>query len=189
LTNTWSRKADLPHSVVGVLQAGLLGRLYVYAADGSDNDFWVYNPTTDKWTSLPRPPSHHVIGVLGALDGKLYLTNGLTKEGSFNPELDVYDPATRTWSVRSPMLIADGGAVGGTFHGKLWVAGNEEAYLSAKDLEVYDPVTDEWRQGPLMLHDSRQGASAWAGGKFFVIGGYGEDGLLTGRVQALSTPY
>jgi N-acetylneuraminic acid mutarotase len=189
VTNTWSRKADLPHPVFQAMQAGLLGRLYVYAADGPDNYFLAYSPDLDKWSSLPLPPSEHSVGIIAALQGKLYLANGLTKQGSLNSELDVYDPSTRKWSVKRPMLRADGGAVAATFHGKLWVASNEEAYLSARDLEVYDPLTDEWKQGPLMLRNSRWGASAWAGGKFFVIGGYGDEGALTGVVQAFSTPY
>jgi N-acetylneuraminic acid mutarotase len=189
VTNSWSRRADMPHPILESMQAGLLGNLYVYAADGPDNYFLRYSPRLDKWTSLPLPTSEHSLGILAALNGKLYLTNGLTKHGSLNPELDVYDPLTRTWSVKQPMLRADGGSVAATFNGKLWVAGNEEALYSAKELEVYDPTTDEWKQGPLMLRTSREGAGAWAGGKFFVIGGTGDEGALTGVVQAFSTPY
>lgn len=190
-TNTWTRKADMPQPVYLSRQANLLGRLYVYAAgtDLSAERFFAYSPATDRWVSLPVPPSRHMDGVMAALGGKLYLTNG-NSQTSFNRELDVYDPATRRWTVKSPMLNADGGGVAAVFHGKLWVAGNEDAVSSARDLQVYDPNTDQWRRGPLMLTSSRWGAAAWAGGKFFVIGGYDpEKGGLTSTVQALSTPY
>jgi N-acetylneuraminic acid mutarotase len=195
-TNTWSRKADVPTRVQIVHQAGLLGRLYVY----TDNDhFWRYNPKLDKWTSLPLPPSQHGDGIMRAVGDKIYLTGGrkLTDAGwEYNPELDVYDPATRTWTVKSPLPAAynDLGhrAVAVSFHGKLWVAGGaSDNTRPAGDLYAYDPLTDRWAAGPPMLRTTMNAAAAWAGGKFFVFGGNNSIDLTqpSSFVEALTTSY
>jgi len=204
-TNTWARKADMPGVTHTSLQANLLGRLYVYALgnDFTPDLFLAYSPRTDKWVRLPLPPSRHFGGVMGAVDGKVYLTNGLTRAhvNPYNHELDVYDPATRSWTVKSPMLLQYGGSTGtvaAAFHGKLWVAATPSEFvtdstgshnLSNRGVQVYDPATDEWKYGPLMLEDTRNGAAAVAGGKIFVIGGHDFNGRWTSVVQALSTSY
>jgi N-acetylneuraminic acid mutarotase len=176
--DTWTRKADMPKALYVTLQAGLLGKLYVYGA----GNLWSYSPRTDRWVSLPAPPTQHFAGVLTAVGGKLYLTSGLfiTSSDSNIAHLDVYDPATKSWTVKQPMLHAGPGMVAVTFHDKLWVAGGGI-------LQVYDPVTDQWQYGPPLLNTSAFGAGAYAGGKFFVIGGL--EGGPTGVVQAFSTTY
>lgn len=203
-TNTWARKADMPWATYSSLQANLLGRLYVYALgnDFTPDGFFAYSPGIDKWVRLPLPPSRHLGGVITSLDGKLYLTNGLTRAtvNPYNRELDVYDPSTRSWTVRRPMLYYGGstGTVAATFHRKMWVAGTPSEfvtdstgshYLSNKGVQVYDPATDEWKYGPMMLKDSHTGAAAMAGGRVYVLGGYDFDGRRTSVVQALSTSY
>jgi N-acetylneuraminic acid mutarotase len=202
-TNTWSRKADLPTKVQIVHQAAVSGMLYVY----TDNDhFWKYNPKLDTWTSLPLPPSQHGDGMMRAVGDKIYLTGGTkfvdrAPFQEYNPELDVYDPAIRTWSVKTPLPAAynnlDHGAVAASFHGKLWVAGgaldsNGPLYNGpASELYVYDPLTDTWVAGPPMLRATMNAAGAWAGGKFFVFGGNNSINLTQASsfVEALNTSY
>jgi N-acetylneuraminic acid mutarotase len=201
-TNSWSRKADLPVKGTQIVhQAAVSGVLYVY----TDNDhFWKYSPWLDKWTALPLPPSPHGDGMMKAIGGKLYLTGGIRFTGTrweYNPELDVYEPATRTWTVKSPLPAAysslDHGAVAASFRGKLWVAGGAADpsgplyNAPARETYAYDPLTDTWVSGPPMLRATMNAAGAWAGGKFYVFGGNDSSDLtqVTGFVQALSTSY
>lgn len=192
-TNTWTRKADMLRPVYRSLQAAVRGRLYVYA----DGSFFAYSPRIDKWVKLPPPPSRHDLGVMAAVDGKLYLTAGLTQATGYalNHELDVYDPATKSWTIKRPIKLNDGLMVATTLHGKLWVTSGPTDVVTPPDgqviyrgVQVYDPVSDQWNDGPLMLRASRDGAAAVAGGKLFVIGGT-DLGYVTSVVQALSTSY
>jgi hypothetical protein len=196
-TNTWSRKADLPTRVQIVSQARVSGALYVY----TDNDhFWKYNQWLDKWISLPLPPSAHYGGFMRAVGDKIYLTGGrkITDAGwEYNPELDVYDPATWTWTVKSPLPAAyndlDDGAFAASFRGKLWVGGGalEDNGVPASSLYVYDPLTDTWAAGPTMLRPTKNAAAAYTGGKLFVFGGNNSIDLrqASSFVEALSTSY
>jgi len=197
--NTWSRKADLPDETQVIHQASVSGFLYVY----TDNDhFWKYNRWNDKWISLPLPPSAHGDGIMRAVGGKIYLTGG-TKyvdrypPWEYNPELDVYDPSTRTWTVKSPLPAAynnlDHGAAAASIHGQLWVAGGalENNGQPASTLYVYDPLTDTWAAGPPMLRPTMNAVAGYAGGRLFVFGGNNSADLTqtSSFVEALSMSY
>lgn len=62
----------------------------------------VYDFATSSWSTIPSPPEPRISPHLIALGGKLYLLGGTTpRDGdSFTPNqrVDVYDPATKTWS-------------------------------------------------------------------------------------------
>jgi N-acetylneuraminic acid mutarotase len=195
-TNSWSRKADMPlRGSVGV-QANVLGQLYVYTFPQSPPDiklFASYNPKTDKWVRRPLPKGlHFAYPVAGAINGKFYLTSGEAYSGLSDRELEVYDPVTRTWTTKSPMPTARAVASAAVVHGKLFVAGgvvNQNGLAVSTDVvEGYDPLTDTWATGPSLPTPRGHAASAWAGGKFFVIDGI-RGGPLTSQVEALSTTY
>ena len=55
------------------------------------------------WEKLPAPPFRRRALAVGAVDGKVYAIGGLTEDGKVVKSVDIYDPATRTWS-RGPEL-------------------------------------------------------------------------------------
>ena len=194
--NSWTRKADMPlRGSVGV-QANIHGQLYVYTFPQSSQDrqlFASYNPKTDRWVRRPLPMDTHFANpVAGAIDGKFYLTSGQGTTEAFSRELEVYDPATGTWTIKSPMPTARAVAAAAVLHGKLFVAGGvvvRNGLAVVTDIvEAYDPVTNRWATGPSMPTARGHAVSAWAGGKFFVIDGIA-GGPLSNRVEALSTTY
>jgi N-acetylneuraminic acid mutarotase len=194
-TNSWTRKADMPSKGCHGVQANVLGQLYVYSLytgiAAEPTLFASYNPSTDKWVRRPVPDEvHQSWPVGGAINGKFYLTGGVDASGQADRVLQVYDPATRTWTRKSPMPTGRDGSFAAVFHGKLFVAGGvrlRDTWVLTDVVEAYDPLTDTWATGPSMLAPRGFGASAWAGGKFFTI--YGTDGPLSSRVEALSTTY
>ena len=109
-TNSWTRKADMPLRGSNGVQANVLGRLYVYTFPRTPADpslFASYHPKTDKWERLPRPKATHFFyPVGGAINGRFYLTGGVDAAGQPDRTLEVYDPATRTWTTKSPMPTA-----------------------------------------------------------------------------------
>jgi N-acetylneuraminic acid mutarotase len=189
-TNSWTRKADMPRPGCLGVQANIRGRLYVYTLyTGSGPLFASYNPGTDEWVRRPVPDvivQSYPVG--GTIDGTFYLTGGIDASGQPNRVLHLYDPATRTWTRKSPMPTGRDGAFAAAVHGKLFVAGGvvpRAVWESTDVVEAYDPLTDTWSTGPSMLAPRGFGASARAGGKFFTIDGL-TDGSLSSRVEALS---
>lgn len=197
VTNSWTRKADMPLKGCHGVQANILGQLYVYTLyTGSPQEprlFASYNPLTNKWVRRPIPEGvYQSYPVGGTINDRFYLTGGINTAGQFNRGLEVYDPATRMWTRKSPMPTGRDNAFAEVFHGKLFVAGGTLARnglaVATDVLEAYDPLTDTWATGPSMLAPRRHGASAWAGGKFFAIDGV-TSGPISSRVEALSTTY
>jgi N-acetylneuraminic acid mutarotase len=194
-TDTWTRKADVPTAqVCGGVQASIGGKLYLYSACNY-GDFFVYTPATDKWRVLPKmawdeAPFASPIG--GSIGGKFYITGGLDAHGQSNL-LHAYDPATNTWIRKRSMPTGREAAFAAVFHGKLFVAGglvrSSDAWVETDKLEAYDPTTDTWAKGPAMRSPRALGASAWAGGKFYVLGGKWDWHSSLDKVETLSTPH
>ena len=175
-TNTWSRKREIPsvkagpepwaeseyafgNGVTGVIK----GKLYVVSGcfvawepwgyfEECDPLFFRYNPATDRWVALPRPPfpgeltSGPSIG--GVIGGKFYVM----VQGRFA----VYDPATNQWTTRTPLGLPRPGAASAVLGGKLYVMGGRrfkaarEAWETLDITIVYDPATDAWtRRAPM----------------------------------------
>jgi len=147
-----------------------------------------------------------------APDGKIYHVGGLgyplqrserdprgTHKWSLLAAMEVFDPATHTWTERAPMQRARQ-LFAGTFgrDGRLYVFGgyghagsvrasdsdSEERFLeAAKEMkflgrnaltstEIYDPATDTWIAGaPMPYGRNAMGAALGADGRIYVVGG------------------
>jgi hypothetical protein len=181
------------------VQDNALGNLYVYSLytgiPENPTLFALYNPNTDKWGRRPIPEgAYQSYPVGGAINEKFYLTGGIDQSGQLNRELQVYDPTTRTWTTKSPMPTGRDNAFAALFHGKLFVAGGtligeDNLFVATEVVEAYDPLTNTCATGPSMLAPRRHGPSAYAAGKFFTIDGVEKTGVLSSRVEALSTAY
>lgn len=51
-----------------------------------------------RWEELPAPPFRRRALAVGAIGGKVYAIGGLTDDGKVTNAVDIYDPATKTWS-------------------------------------------------------------------------------------------
>ncbi len=158
-TNTWTRVSSMPapgfRGVTGVIN----NQLYVLTGCGGGADcdpfvpsaFYRYNPATGQWASLPTPTSTHEQGMGGVIGGKFYVVGG---QDELN-QLDVYDPATNTWTTRTPMPLGQF-AAGGRWAGagvavgaKLFVIGGFQRdrggpITAVRTNNVYNPATNTW---------------------------------------------
>lgn len=191
-TNTWVKKANMPTASACGAQGAIGGRLYVYAppggACGTVHRFYRYNPDNNSWTSLPTPPSVHVSPVAGVIGGKFYLAGG-TADGALNPNLalHVYDPGTNSWVTRAPLPSKQQHAAGAALLGKLYVVGGIDFTAPGvppiQTLRAYNPATNSWATMASMPTPRFYAAGANAGGKLWVISGFGMGGSST-KVEA-----
>jgi N-acetylneuraminic acid mutarotase len=93
------------------------------------------------WEDLPAPPFRRRALAVGAVGGKVYALGGLTEDGKVVKSVDLYDPATRTWS-RGPDLPGSKrqGFAPSAFGvgGKLYVSGIDGQVLQ------FAPTGDRW---------------------------------------------
>ena len=195
-TDTWERKADMPTARAGVSTLVVDGKIYAIGGGKGKKyqvgDGWVhsgkllptiemYDPVTDTWTQkadlpVPRCSSNSTCIV----DGKIYIIGGVAanrKQGRLD-SVDVYDPATDTWTEAKSMNHARAGASVSVVNGKIYVMGgvgwpqipnHPGPFLSS--VEVFDPETNHWKEIAEMPTPKGFHTASVIDGKIYVIGG------------------
>lgn len=184
-TRQWRTRAPLPVRRTAGAIAVVNDKIYVIGGrtppqgEAGYDDFAVYDPATDTWTRLPHLPTrrHHLTAV--AIDGKIYVAGGslIVGEGEYGSDggttnvLEIFDPATNTWSQGQPMPTAREAASGIAANGCFHIFGGEvpdaDVLLAH---EVYNPVTDTWAKMPDKMPIPVNGISG-SGGVF-------QDGII-----------
>ena len=151
-TQRWTSRAPMPtqRSAGGAVVVG--GKIYVAGGrPPRGRDFAVYDPRANSWTPLPDLPTqrNHLAAV--AIEGKVFVAGGRFGGGVQSETTDVveiFDPATNTWTPGAPMLIPRGGINGVVAAGCLHVFGGEgnrnDPNGMFSDHDLYDPITKTW---------------------------------------------
>jgi N-acetylneuraminic acid mutarotase len=200
LTDTWEKKTSMP-SARAYLDASVVdGKIYLIGGKMSPNYPWpdsdenyVYDPTTDSWTTKSQMPSVNQGYATAAIDGKIYIQGG----GAFsNPIANnlVYDARNDTWSQGVPLPKKVYGAAGGLTTGalapkRIYIVGG---YVSEDtDLtQVYNLQRDIWTVGALMPTSRRGLAVAVVNDIIYAIGGcYGSTDLIISAANERYTPF
>lgn len=171
LCQTWTPKSDIPiNSISGSegrfnsISFTLSGKLYVGGGIGkyvtastpaiNFNDFYEYDPGTDKWTrkaDLPGATSR-ASGTGFAINNKGYIGLGVqdasTTNSKYLSDLWEYDPATDKWSQKASLPQGElGGMATFVVNNKAYLVGGNTSDASGSgvnDLWEYDPATDKW---------------------------------------------
>lgn len=175
--NTWTRKRDIPtvagasgreyaagRGVTGVIggQLYVVSGCYLKGADGYLSPgckplFLRYNDVTDRWVALPRPFAQVTDDIVdqsvgGVIDGKFYVMaasfDPTDPTGVLKAHFEVYDPATNTWTRRTPLGLGRPGAASAVLGNKLYVMGGLRSKGAGQEILdvtiMYDPVRDTW---------------------------------------------
>ena len=200
-TDTWVYLAGAPQSRAEGVGVGHGGLLYCIGGRYADDVFgevkasvYVYNPTTDSW-STKSPLNTARAGLAGAAVGnKIYTFGG---RGGYDPDFEegfgiygpcsgeahnvaeVYDIATDTWSniTPPPIPVTDAAAI--QKRGHIYVIGGcaSQGFSNVLDIvQIYDPVTDSWTEGTPMPTPRASLAVGILGNTIYAIGGVGVDG-------------
>ena len=114
---------------------------------------------------------NHVAG--GAIAGRLYVVGG--RPPLTLSVLEVFDPATNTWSSRAPMPTGRSGHAAAVVRGCLYVFGGEGNTSAANGVfpqsELYDPGTNSWTSLAPMRTPRHGIGAAVVGNRIFVPGG------------------
>ena len=194
-TDTWSRKADIPSSVLpipisGATACAVDGKIYLMGGGGgvphvagSIATLKVYNLASGTWTLKADIPTPRSAIAAEAVDGKIYAFGGVdklnewwgavVKGGPFLNVVEEYDPVTDTWAKKADMSIARSSMASAVVDGKIYVIGgaaNTDG-MALNTVEEYDPVTDTWAKKADMPTARWEPSAVVAGGKIYVIGG------------------
>jgi N-acetylneuraminic acid mutarotase len=150
------KRANLPIFSAEGVSGVINGKLYVlpgacngngypnagYCAVEATRRFYSYDPATNRWTPLTQAPHFHRRGAAAVLDGKLYVAGGVNNSQPVS-DLDVYDPATKSWSTLAHLPLG-GTAAGSNLGGQFYVVVSNEA-TSGPRMYAYNRSTNQWR--------------------------------------------
>ena len=134
------------------------------------------NPVGDSWAAkAPMQKARIGLGA-AAVNGKIYAIGGLGDiTGIGYSSLAVneeYDPATDTWTYKTPMPTPRYAFAIAVYKNKIYCIGGKAGGFSATGVnEVYDPATDTWRTLQPMPTARMQLQANVVDGKIYLMGG------------------
>jgi N-acetylneuraminic acid mutarotase len=177
-TDVWSSRANMPTPGAAGATGVIDGKLYVvpaFAFGAYAALLYSYDPATDAWATLTPPPHIHDRPAAVVLNGKFYLAGGFEIDGATNgvsATLDMYDPASDSWTTLSPMPTARVGAAGAALDGRFYVVGGATSVgPDFSTVEVYDPVADTWTTDTPLPTPRGELVASVVAGNIYAIGG------------------
>lgn len=134
-TDAWTKKTDMPTARYMFAACVVDRRIYVPGGkirlDPPDcvPTVEVYDPATDTWTQASDMPGARLDHSASVVDGKMYIigggdvTKGLDHAVGQSRIVNVYDPATDTWTTAADRPTSIGGHTAAVVDGKIYTIG------------------------------------------------------------------
>jgi N-acetylneuraminic acid mutarotase len=160
-TNTWTTLPALPEAVAAGGAALVNGQLHYFGGIKSDSRYIDYdthyvldlNNLDAGWqaaSAMPNPRDHFSTVTVA---GKVYILGGEIGHDQLHDqqyEVDIYDPASDTWTRGADMPVARSHAESSTFvtdDGKIVIGGGQiDDFKAAGSIFKYDPASDRWTE-------------------------------------------
>jgi N-acetylneuraminic acid mutarotase len=144
VTDTWTQKGDMPRSRASGFSSVVDGKIYIIGGYGGPQRVEEYDPSTDTWVTKSEMPSARRSLATSALDGKIYAIGGYVPDAAGHPgvaTVEVYDPATDTWTTAPDMPSARFAPRTSVIDGKIYVIGGMDKWVGSAYRTVleYDP--------------------------------------------------
>ncbi len=110
----------------------------------------VFRPSDRTFASIPDMPGGErwYPSVATLPDGRVFVWNGV-HAGVINPRVDLYDPATNSWSAGAEQGFP-------LTYPRLHVLLSGEVFVSGGQPKLYDPAANSWRAAPAPADPNRQ---------------------------------
>jgi N-acetylneuraminic acid mutarotase len=171
----WRSGAPMPRGLNHHGVAALNGRVYVFG--GSDENgrptstAQEYDPPTSSWRVLAEMPTPRSSPGVAALNGLLYVVGGIGARNT--PVVEIYDPATDTWTSGPALGVARDHFVLVESGGRLLAIGGRIGNLARNvdTVEILEPVAASWTYGAPMPGPRSGFAGGVVNGVVYVFGG------------------
>jgi len=181
-TNSWLQLPNTDTHHVNVASSLSNGRVLVLGdvSKWTYQFFAQYDPTSNTWHPIGRPPISFASAVL-LRTGKVLFVRKL-EPGDDDKLAGLYDPVSDSWTPAAPMEINGVWGIGTALPGgRALVAGSAMSRgilgcgsgASCQNAEVYDPVRNSWTvTSGMATSRGEHTATLLANGKVLITGGY-----------------
>jgi N-acetylneuraminic acid mutarotase len=126
----------------------------------------------NSWIEKTSIPQGGAIYGAEAVNGKIYAFGVYTYNRTIYYATGEYNPATDTWTTKTPMHNPRINFATAAYENKIYVIGGEFYSPTLETVEVYDPLTDSWAFLAPMPDPRRLMCANVVNGKIYVVGGY-----------------
>ena len=144
------------------------GKIYVFGGVGQGylNVCEKYDPATNAWSSCASFSGERYLEAVVTVDDRIYLIGGDRWDPrQIYDDVQVYDPFTDSWTVRSPMPTAVSNLDAVVVNNKIWV------FDGGGLCRVYDIVADRWEEKISTQNPTSAFSVASVNGKIYRFGG------------------
>jgi hypothetical protein len=158
----WQAGPSLPHPITnnavaavdtpdGVAVFSFLGLDSTKVWNGVTNAAFRWDTSEDSWQTMePVPGPGRLASTAQVVNGLIYVIGGYTvaEDGSEEsvPDVNVYDPATDSWSRAADMPLPTDDAAAGVWHGnRIVVVSGWHETGNVPVVQMFDPQSDSWR--------------------------------------------
>jgi N-acetylneuraminic acid mutarotase len=149
----------------------VLAAALVFAAAGA---------AAPEWRSEPSLGLARTEVAATVVNGRIAVAGGFLQDGSSSPQVDLYNPASRSWGRLPDLPLGVNHAMATAYRGRLYVVGG----YSRRGIvvrEAFELVRGRWRQLPKMPEGRAAAGAAVVGGRLYVVGGVSLPGRLAQR--------
>jgi len=139
-----------------------------------------YDPSTETWTTKASMPTPRQSLGTATVNGRIYALGGQQTDLPWNytetnalSTNEEYDPATDSWTARTPMPTARYGPAVASQGGVVHAIGGYAQGRSLGTHEEFDPAANAWAVRQTMPTPRFWAGGAIVGGKIFVVSGNG----------------
>jgi N-acetylneuraminic acid mutarotase len=177
LRNLWSTKARIPTERASAAAVVVDG--YIYVMGGRDGNTVLaslerYDPSTNSWSKRAAMPTARWFLMAAEVGGKIYAIGGIAGTGNQRKDLDVvevYDPASDTWTVLDPMPTPRSNAGVAVLGERIFIIGGRTRQGASARVDVYDPANNQWLSAPSLDQSLTSLAVCVFDNKIYAIGG------------------
>jgi N-acetylneuraminic acid mutarotase len=131
IADTWTTKAAMPTPRLGFGVGVVNGILYTVGGDAAGTTE-AYDPLTDTWATRQPMLTPRLELDVGVVNGILYAAGGTTGNNADGiptivNTLEAYDPATNTWTTKTPMITGRMGLGVAVLNGAVYAIGGRPA--------------------------------------------------------------
>ena len=181
----WTRVKSMPVALNHAAAAAWHDRLYVvggYADPGGLSQEQAlllrYDPETNRWKRLAKPPSARGALAAAVVADKLYAVGG-ARGGQALATLEVYDLRKNRWTTGPPMGVAREHLAATAALGSVYaLAGRAAGQGNFATTERFDLATGRWERMPDMAKPRGGIAAAVVAGDVIVFGGEEDAGTI-----------
>ncbi|HUT58813.1 MAG TPA: kelch repeat-containing protein [Phycisphaerae bacterium] len=182
-SNSWSKCAPMPtarwHPMVAVAE----GKIYAFGGIAGVGNarrvldvVEVYDPTQDRWSSLPVMPIGNSNAGAAVVGSKIYLVGGRIRagadaSGSATGKVYVYDTRTGKWETGPSMSEERTGLEACAVSGTIYAVGGASRGSNTASVEVLAPGANKWTLVHALRKPRTDHNCAVLGQRIYVVGG------------------